>query len=157
MDYAVFVSHSLAWGDELLFAQLCSQLRRHHGLVCHVARRNLDFGPHILAELEEPIRSTDCVLAIVMNDGTATKFVTQEVDIARAMGKPVIGIAEQSAYISPLFEKIPDLLAISFDLPGDLAAKLYERLLTLRVEQRATAALFWVIMATLGAIYATRE
>src|SRR5215510_10096309 len=89
-DFAVFVSHSLAWGDELLFAQLCCQLRRYHGLVCQVARRKLD-GP-TTAELEDAIGLMDCVLAVVTNDGTATRYVIQEVEIARAMRTPVIGI-----------------------------------------------------------------
>lgn len=153
----MFFSHSLAWGDELLFAQLCGQLRRHHGLVCNVARRNWKVGPDIIAELEEAIGTTDCLLAMVMNDGTATSYVNQEVGIARAMHKPVIGIAEKSAYLSPLFAKIPDLLVLSFDSPRDVAAELYSRLATLGNEERVTAALFWIVMGTLGAIHATRE
>jgi len=157
VDYAVFVSHSLAWGDELLISQLCGQLRRYHGLVCHIARRNWKFGPSIITELEDAIRSTDCVLAIMMNDGSATSYVNQEVGVARAMRKPVIGIAEKSAHLSPLFQKIPDLLVLDFESPAGFPGELYSRLATLRNEPRVTAALFWVLIGALGGIFASRE
>ena len=157
MDHVVFISHSLAWGDDLLIAQLCGQLRSHHGLVCDIARRNWEFGAAIVPDLEDEIRSTDCVLAIVMNDGTANRDVIQEVSVARVLGKPVIGIAEKSAYLSPLLEKIPDLVVVDLGSPRIIAGELYSRLATLGNARRVTAALFWVLIATLGEIFASRE
>ena len=157
MAYRVFFSHSLAWGDELLLAQRCSQLLEHHGVECHVALRTWKFGPSVIEDLEQAIDSADCVLAIVMIDGGATSYVNQELGIARARGKPVIVIAENSAYLGPLREKAPDALVVEFEAPEKCAKGLISRLDALGVDERIATTLFWLVMAALGEIYISRS
>src|SRR5262245_58967826 len=133
MSWTVFVSHSLAWGDDLLVAQMCEQLRKHHGVDCRMARRTWKVGPSVIGELEDDIGSADCVLALIMNDGTALSYVNQELGIAVARKKPVIGVAERSAYLGPLLAKVPDFVVVSLDAPHECASDLHSRLSTLNV------------------------
>jgi hypothetical protein len=157
MAYTVFVSHSLAWGDELLIAQMCTQLRQHHGLQCRIAVRTWKFGPSVIEPLENEIDAADCVLAMIMNDGTAASYVNQELGIARARRKPVIAIAENSAYLGPLLEKVPETHVIDLDSPRECAVGLYARLAALDTESRIVVALFWAVIATLGEIFVSRR
>ncbi len=157
MAYTVFVSHSVAWGDELLMAQMCAQLKQNHGVECHIARRTWKFGPSVITELEDAITSADCVLAIVMNDGTASSYVNQELGVARAQNKPVIAIAENSAFLTPLLKKVPDALIIRLDSPDECATGLFSHLVTLKAEKPVTVALFWAVIATLGEIFISRN
>ena len=157
MAYNVFVSHSLAWGNDLLIAQICRQLGERHGVECHVALRTWKFGPASIPELEDAIASADCVLAIVTNDGTASSYVNQELGIARTRRKPVIAIAEDSAYLSPLLEKAPDALIVDFESPEKCAEGLVSRLGALSVDKRIATTLFWVVIAALGQIYISRS
>jgi hypothetical protein len=157
MAYTLFVSHSVAWGDELLLAQVCGHLRERGELACHVARRNWKFGPSVIVELEEAIGSADCVLALVMNDGTAASYVNQEVGIAHRLGKPVIGISERSAHVSPLAEKVPDLVTVDLDSPQECAAELFARLAALEAAPRIVTVVSWIVLATLAQIYVSRD
>lgn len=157
MAYTVYVSHSLAWGDELLMAQMCRQLEQNHGVVCHIARRTWKFGPSVITELENAIMSADCVLAIVMNDGTASSYVNQELGIAHTRSKPVIAMAENSAFLAPLLKKVPDALIIDLDAPEECATGLFAQLVTLKAEKRIIVALMWAVTATLGEIFISRN
>jgi hypothetical protein len=157
MAYTVFVSHSVAWGDELLMAQMCGQLKQNHGVECHISLRNWKVGPSVIDELENAIMSADCVLAIVMNDGTAASYVNQELGIARTRSKPVIAIAESSAHLTPLLERIPDALVIELDSPAQCATGLFSCLSTLKAERSVIIALFWAVTATLGEIFVSRK
>lgn len=157
MAYTVFVSHSLAWGDELLMAQMCSQLRQHHGVECQIAMRTWKFGLSVITPLENAISSAECVLALVMNDGTATSYVNQELGIACARRKPVIALVENSAHLSPLIEKVPDLRVIEFESPGECATGLLTNLAALPAERRIIVALYWAVIATLGMIFVSRD
>lgn len=157
MAYSLFISHSVAWGDEMLIAQLCGQVQKRGEVSCSVARRNWKFGPSVIVELEQSIEAADCVLAIVMNDGTATSYVNQELGIARRLGKPIIGIAEESVHRSPLVEKVPDLLVVRLDSPEDCAVKVFSRMTTLEAGRPVVVALSWIILATLAQIFVSRE
>jgi hypothetical protein len=156
MSYTLFVSHSVAWGDELLIAQLCGQVRKRE-IACHVARRNWKFGPSVIVELEETIAAADGVLAIVMNDGTAASYVNQELGIARRLGKPVIALVEETAHPSPLLEKVPDLVLVNPDAPDECAITLFSRLATFEADRRVRVALSWLILGTLGWIFMGRD
>jgi nucleoside 2-deoxyribosyltransferase len=156
MAYQLFVSHSVAWGDELLIAQFCEQAQKRGQVSCHVARRNWKFGPSVIFELEDAIQSADCVLAIVMNDGSATSYVNQELGIARRLGKPIIAIVEESPDRSPLVEKVPDLLVVNLDSPDECAANLFRLLAALEAARPTLVAVAWIILATLGQIFVSR-
>jgi hypothetical protein len=157
MPYTLFISHSLAWGDELLVAQLCAQVQRRDGLACRVARRNWKVGPAAIIELEDAVQSADCILALLMNDGTAASYVNLELGIARRLGKPVVAIAEKSAHVAPLAEKATDLVMVSLDAPRECATGVFARLSTLAAERRIVVALSWIILATLAEIFVTRD
>jgi hypothetical protein len=92
-----------------------------------------------------------------MSDGTEASYINLELGIARDLGKPVIAIAEDSAYLGPLLEKVPDLLVIELGAPEECAVGLFSLLSALKTEQRVIVALFWAVIATLGEIFASRE
>ena len=151
------MSHSLGWGDDLLIAQACEQLRARHGVSCRMALRNWKVGRSVIGELEAQIAAADCVIAIVTNHGTATSYVNQELGIAIARGKPVVAIVEVSAHMDPLLEKVPDLVPVDFDAPPDAFARpLFARLAALAAGRRVVIALYWAVIATLGEIYLSR-
>lgn len=92
MAYKVFLSHSTR--DQGLVVTLANMLSKF-GIVVSVAEWYLSPGQRLDAKVFTELRSSDCVVILLTQNGIRSNWVQQEVGYALREGKPIIPLVEK--------------------------------------------------------------
>jgi hypothetical protein len=88
----VFISHST---KDMNIVNEFVNILRLKGIEAYMAVSDVQPGTDLWAKLESNIRSSNCVLAILTQDGSRSEMVNQEIATANAFKIPVVPIVEK--------------------------------------------------------------
>ncbi len=94
MAYNVFVSHSMRKRDVRILNEMVRQ-DQTSGIHYYIAERNPQYGKSLSGKIENAIRNCDCFVALWTRSGANSKYVNQEIGLARGVGKYRIVMAEE--------------------------------------------------------------
>jgi hypothetical protein len=94
MAYRVFLSHSMSADDEhIVRAAVASALLE--GVEWYLAERDPKFGESLHKKIEAAIRSSHCMVLLWTKGGSDSRWINQEVGLARGLNKLIVPVIEK--------------------------------------------------------------
>ncbi|MEK7153373.1 MAG: toll/interleukin-1 receptor domain-containing protein, partial [Patescibacteria group bacterium] len=94
MAYSIFLSHSMTPEDEPLVRTIADQLASL-SINCYIAERDPKYGQPLAHKVENALRTSDCLVAVLTKGGAQSSYVNQEIGLAVGLNKPIIPIVEK--------------------------------------------------------------
>ena len=92
----VFISHST---KDMNIVNEFGNILRLKGIDVYIALFDVQPGTDLWAKIESNIRNSNCVLAILTQDGSRSEMVNQEVATANASKIPIVPIVEKGVVL----------------------------------------------------------
>jgi hypothetical protein len=133
IPYSVFVSHSMKQEDLAIVYAACNDAVLR-GISCYIAERDWQFGKPLPAKIDTSIRTCDCFVAFLTQDGAHSAWVNQEIGHAVACKKQRILIVEQGVKVQG-FDVGNEYIPLDRANPWDAINKLNTYLSRLQLEK----------------------
>ena len=99
----VFVSHS--WKDKTLARRVARRLR-HRGVGIWIDEAEMQVGDRLSQRLADEIRASGHLLVLLTESATKSKWVTQELDVAREATVPIVPVVAEANLRAPLLDEV---------------------------------------------------
>jgi hypothetical protein len=129
----MFVSHSMKQEDLAIIYAACNDAVLR-GITCYIAERDWQFGRPLPAKIDNAIRTCDCFVAFLTQDGAHSAWVNQEIGHAVACKKLRILIVEQGVKVQG-FDVGNEYIPLDRSNPWDAITKLNAYLSRLKLEK----------------------
>lgn len=95
----VFISYST---KDLRLVRALSKILTREDITVYVAYFDIKPGAHLWKKIEENIKQSSCLIAVLTKHGSRSEIVNQEIATANAVGIPVIPIVEKNVLLKGL-------------------------------------------------------
>jgi hypothetical protein len=102
-EHRTFVSHS--WKDKALARRVARRLS-HRGVAIWIDEAEMQVGDQISQRLADEIRASGYLLVLLTKNATTSKWVAQEIDVAREARIPIIPVMAEPSLSVPLLDEV---------------------------------------------------
>jgi len=103
MAFNVFISHSVRDMDVVYQFK---QWLEHYGIVVYVDSMQPQYGSPLRVKVSDAIAHSDCVIAILTQNGARADWVNQEIGYAIHAGKPIIPVVEDGVKVKGFIAEV---------------------------------------------------
>jgi hypothetical protein len=154
MAFKVFVSHSTA--DLGLVQQLQYSLETN-GIETYLADLHPQPGDILASKISRAIEQSNCLIAVLTQDGARSQWVHQEIGWAKRAGKLVIPIVEEGVPSTGFIQGV-EYIRFNRESPADAIDKIIARLKDLKADKESGEMLLAGVLILLGLlVLATRK
>lgn len=131
MAFKVFVSHSTA---DLSLVQQLQYWLEMNGIEAYLADLYPKPGDTLASKISNAIKQSDCVLAVLTQDGARSQWVHQEIGCAKGAGRLVIPVVEEGIPPTGFVEGV-EYIPFKRENPADAVQRIVEYLTRLKANK----------------------